>query len=145
MQKLNSKEEAILEAIEASIDQNGYAPSVRDLCETLGYRSTSTVQMYLERLERYGYIRREGGKSRSISLCQEEKKTHVIPLLRADVPLDAPLHAEFVEGTLDFCYLREIPDGGELFAYRLPSNEIAVAIRQKDGVALRRLAVIKLF
>lgn len=148
MQVLNGKEKAIMEAIKASISEKGYAPSVRDLCETLGYHSTSTVQMYLDRLECYGYIRREGGKSRSISLCHETAPlSHTIPLLRADAPLDAPLNAEFVEQKLNFCYCGEIPADAELIAYRVSqdSDQIAVALRQKEKEPLRTLAMIRLF
>ena len=70
MQKLNEKENAVLAYLIREIAERGYAPSVRDICAALGYASTSTVQAYLERLEQYGYIRREDGKSRSIVLCE---------------------------------------------------------------------------
>ena len=148
MRKLNEKESAIMAAIKQSIAEQGYAPSVRDLCEMLGYRSTSTVQMYLERLERYGYIRRRGGKSRSIALCEDGRSPRQIPLLRADVPHDAPLCEDVIGGWLDFCYCGEIPDGAELFAYEMPSKdgrEVAVVARQTGETQLRTLAVIKLF
>ena len=68
MQKLTEREERILSAIRTFCAQKGYAPSVRELCAALGYRSTSTVHLYLDRLEQLGYLRREGGKSRSIAL-----------------------------------------------------------------------------
>ena len=135
-------------AIEASIAKNGYAPSVRDLCAQLGYRSTSTVQMYLERLEGYGYIRREGGKSRSIALCERVIAPHQIPLLRTDAPLDVPLQADLIEKHLDFCYCGAIPDGAELFAYHLSSSDldrVAVVLRQSGEEALRTIAIIQLF
>ncbi|MBR3893759.1 MAG: hypothetical protein IKJ35_01280 [Clostridia bacterium] len=148
MQKLNTKEKAIMDAIEDSIAKSGFAPSVRDLCRMLGYRSTSTVQMYLNRLEDYGYIRREDGKSRSISLCRENARPCRIPLLCADAPLDAPLYETFIEKTLDFCYCGDLPVDAEIFAHHLPSketNEVAVVLRQKGEKELRRLAVFMLF
>lgn len=71
MQKLNPKEQAILDHIRSVTAERGYAPSVREIGIALEYKSTSTVQMYLDRLESYGYIQRECGKSRSIRLKQE--------------------------------------------------------------------------
>ena len=68
MQSLNEREMAVYEALRDCVRKNGYAPSVRELAARLGYRSTSTVQLYLDRLEAYGYITRKGGKSRSITL-----------------------------------------------------------------------------
>lgn len=69
MQKLKDKERAVLDYISREIATRGYAPSVRDICAALGFASTSTAQAYLDRLERSGYLRREGGRSRSIVLC----------------------------------------------------------------------------
>ena len=83
MKKLNAKEAAVLDYLTREIAERGYAPSVRDACVALGYASTSTVQAYLDRLEQYGYIRREGGKSRSIVLC-ETLTPHRIALARAE-------------------------------------------------------------
>ena len=82
MQKLNRKERAVLDYLAQEIDARGYAPSVRDICVALGYASTSTVQAYLDRLEKYGYLRREVGKSRSIVLC-ESRTPHRIALAQS--------------------------------------------------------------
>lgn len=70
MKELNANEKAVLTQIQKTIAEEGYAPSVRDLRDALGYKSTSTVQMYLDRLETYGYLRREEGKSRSLRLTE---------------------------------------------------------------------------
>ena len=70
MKDLNPRERAVLELIEKNIAVLGYAPSVRDIQEALGYRSTSTVQMYLDRLLAKGSLRREEGKSRSLRLTR---------------------------------------------------------------------------
>ncbi|MBQ7347106.1 MAG: hypothetical protein IJW55_04040 [Clostridia bacterium] len=134
MQKLNAKETAVLDCIRRSIAENGYAPSVRDIGEVLGYNSTSTVQMYLDRLETYGYLRRNGGKSRSITLCRENEPRR-IPLLHADASLDGPLTRECFAGELDFCYCGDLPEDAEIFACRLSGayeGEIAVVARGTD-------------
>ena len=100
MQKLNAKEAAVLEYLTAEIGTRGYAPSVRDVCAALGYASTSTAQGYLDRLEQYGYIRREGGRSRSIVLCSAAAPCRIL-LVRED---GAEGEADFVR---DFLYCGE--------------------------------------
>ena len=62
MKKLTAAENRVYEYIERFLTERGYAPSVRDICEELGYKSTSTVHLYLGRLEQMGYIEREDGK-----------------------------------------------------------------------------------
>ena len=59
MPKLNEREQRVYDYIVRTIRERGYAPSVRDIREALGYKSTSTVHMYLERLEMLGYILRD--------------------------------------------------------------------------------------
>ena len=64
MRKLKPQEQRVLDYVVESINANGYAPSVRDIKAALDFKSTSTVHMYLNRLEEYGLIRKEDGKSR---------------------------------------------------------------------------------
>ena len=69
--QLNPREKAVLDYIRLVIARQGYPPSVRDICAALGYKSTSTVQMYLDRLLSYGVLCRESGKSRSLRLVED--------------------------------------------------------------------------
>ena len=96
MQSLNERERAVYETIRDCVWQNGYAPSVRELAAQLGYRSTSTVQLYLDRLEAHGYITREGGKSRSIALvsARPPQEATVRYLIVVDMQKD------FIDGAL---------------------------------------------
>ena len=66
MKEMNPREARVYAYIRKTIEEQGYAPSVRDVCTALGYRSTSTVHRYLERLERMGYIEKTDGKSRAL-------------------------------------------------------------------------------
>ena len=68
MRKLKPQEQRVFDYVATSINENGYAPSVRDIQNALGFKSTSTVHMYLNRLEEFGLIRKEDGKSRAITL-----------------------------------------------------------------------------
>jgi SOS-response transcriptional repressor LexA len=66
LKKLTEKEQAVFDYVCKISIKQGYAPSVRDICKALDYKSTSTVQMYLDRLLEYGYLSRETGKKRSL-------------------------------------------------------------------------------
>ena len=54
MIKLKPKEQKVYNYIAESVRRNGYAPSVRDIQAALNYKSTSTVHMYIDRLDRLG-------------------------------------------------------------------------------------------
>ena len=71
--QLKPREQAVLDYIRLVTARQGYPPSVRDICAALGYKSTSTVQMYLDRLLSYGVLFRENGKSRSLRPVEEDK------------------------------------------------------------------------
>ena len=66
MQKLTKSQQRVLDCIRDYIEQNGYPPSVREICTAVGLSSPSTVQSHLNALEELGYISRGGGRSRSI-------------------------------------------------------------------------------
>ncbi|MEC4184106.1 transcriptional repressor LexA [Adlercreutzia sp. R21] len=67
-QKVTKRQQAVLDCIEACIRQKGYGPTVREVCQTLGLSSPSTVHVHLKALEDKGYIKRDPLKSRSIAL-----------------------------------------------------------------------------
>lgn len=71
---LKPKEQAVLDFLCASIRENGYAPAVRDICAALHIKSTSTVHMYLRKLEQKGYIERGDGKSRAIRIAVSDER-----------------------------------------------------------------------
>lgn len=71
---LKPKEQAVLEFLRDSIRENGYAPAVRDICAALHIKSTSTVHMYLRKLEQKGYIERGDGKSRAIRIAVSDER-----------------------------------------------------------------------
>jgi repressor LexA len=68
MKDMTPRERSVFEYIKNSLSDNGYAPSVRDIRDALGFKSTSTVHMYLTRLADRGLITRDGGKSRAIHM-----------------------------------------------------------------------------
>lgn len=69
--KITAKQEEILEYIKNEILKKGYPPTVREICETVHLKSTSSVHSHLETLEKNGYIRRDPTKPRAIEICDD--------------------------------------------------------------------------
>ena len=84
-QALTAKQQMILDFLKTEIRQNGYPPTVREICDSVGLSSTSTVHAHLETLERKGYIRRSPAKNRSTEILEEDfyKNTREI----VDIPI----------------------------------------------------------
>lgn len=70
MVSLNNSQKKILKEIKLSVDEKGYPPTVRELCNKVGLKSTSTVQSHLTKLEKLGYIKREHGAPRAITVLK---------------------------------------------------------------------------
>lgn len=69
--KITAKQQEILEYIKQNILQKGYPPTVRDICDAVHLKSTSSVHSHLETLERNGYIRRDPTKPRTIEILDD--------------------------------------------------------------------------
>ena len=69
--KITAKQEEILEYIKSQILERGFPPSVRDICEAVHLKSTSSVHSHLETLEKNGYIRRDPTKPRAIEIIDD--------------------------------------------------------------------------
>lgn len=69
--KITSKQLEILEYIKQEILDRGYPPAVREICEAVNLKSTSSVHSHLETLEKNGYIRRDPTKPRAIEICDD--------------------------------------------------------------------------
>lgn len=69
--KISVKQKEILDYIKSEILNRGYPPSVRDICEAVHLKSTSSVHSHLETLEKNGYIRRDPTKPRAIEIIDD--------------------------------------------------------------------------
>ena len=69
--KISSKQREILEYIKQEILNKGYPPAVREICEAVHLKSTSSVHSHLETLEKNGYIRRDPTKPRAIEIIDD--------------------------------------------------------------------------
>ena len=70
--KITAKQQEILEYIKSCILSKGYPPAVREICEAVHLKSTSSVHSHLETLERNGYIRRDPTKPRAIEIMDDD-------------------------------------------------------------------------
>ena len=68
---ITAKQTEILEYIKEEILKRGYPPAVREICEAVNLKSTSSVHSHLETLEKNGYIRRDPTKPRAIEICDD--------------------------------------------------------------------------
>lgn len=142
MKPLTPQQEKVLDFIRAYIEKEGYPPSVREICQAIGFYSSSTAHHYLEKLEERGYIERHPSRPRAIRILEPDgaapaPQCHYIPLLgkiRAGQPLFAeenfegfyPLPAEFAAG-------------GEYFILRVEGESMTGAgIENGDLVIVRR-------
>lgn len=70
--KITAKQKEILDYLKAQILNKGYPPAVREICEAVKLKSTSSVHSHLETLEKNGYIRRDPSKPRAIEIIDDE-------------------------------------------------------------------------
>ncbi|MBO8137580.1 MAG: transcriptional repressor LexA [Desulfotomaculum sp.] len=145
---LNDREQSILNVIKENIREKGYPPSVREIGQSVGLSSSSTVHSYLKKLEQKGYIRRDPTKPRAIELLNEENYSHLprsgdenemveVPVL-GQVAAGSPLLA--VESCEDVITLpRSFTGYGELFMLKVRGDSmIDAGILQGDLVLVRR-------
>ncbi len=85
MNKLSAKQKQILDYIKSEVREKGYPPSVREICDGVGLKSTSTVHGHLERLEKKGFLRRDPSKPRAIEILDGE--CNVTPRELVQVPI----------------------------------------------------------
>lgn len=116
--KITKKQQEILDYIKNEILNRGFPPAVREICEAVNLKSTSSVHSHLETLEKNGYIRRDPTKPRAIEIVddnfnlvrREMVNVPVVGRVAAGEPLLAienienyfPIPAEFMPNTQTF-------------------------------------------
>lgn len=97
-EKITPKQQEILEYIKETILSKGYPPAVREICEAVHLKSTSSVHSHLETLEEKGYIRKDPTKPRTIEIIDDcfnltRREVVNVPVL-GTVAAGQPLYAE---------------------------------------------------
>lgn len=123
MNNLTEKQNAIFEYIKDKISQTGVAPSVREIGEAVGLRSTSSVQYNLNALEEAGYIKRDANLKRTIRIAGSAESIAHIPLVgtvTAGLPILATQHIE------EYIALSGV-NGSNLFALHVKGDSMVNA------------------
>ncbi|MBO7148392.1 MAG: transcriptional repressor LexA [Clostridia bacterium] len=133
MIKLTEKERALYDYISRKIKEEGFAPSVRDICAALGWKSTSTVHVYLAKLEEKGLIRKQSNKSRALKVednntsGKSKSQKGKVPLL-GQIAAGTPILAEEnLEGYVNFISPNVHADPSLLFALRVKGESMIEA------------------
>ena len=115
--KITDKQKEILEYIKEMILKKGYPPAVREICEAVHLKSTSSVHSHLESLEKNGYIRRDPTKPRTIEILDDD-----FALTRREV-VNVPVIGTVAAGT-PILAEQNIEDYLPIPAEMLPNKEV---------------------
>ena len=132
------KQSEIYEFLKNYTENKGYPPSVREICEAVSLRSTSTVHGHLKRLEKKGMIKRDPSKPRALEIAElstPKKEMINIPIIgkiTAGVPI---LATENVEDTFPIP-LDYIKHDKELFMLRVSGQSMINAGINNDDLAI---------
>ena len=162
--KITDKQREILEYIKNEILNRGFPPSVREICEAVKLKSTSSVHAHLETLEKNGYIRRDPTKPRTIEILddnfnllrREMVNVPVVGVVTAGQPILAveniesyfPVPAEIMPNKQ--CFILHVKgesmvnagilDGDQVLVQQQPdaeNGEIVVALLGEDATVKR--------
>ena len=145
--KISAKQQEILEYIKDEILHKGYPPAVREICQAVNLKSTSSVHSHLETLEKNGYIRRDPTKPRAIEImddtCNLNRREMVnVPIL-GNVAAGEPLFAE--ENIEDYFPIpAEMVPNSEVFMLHVRGESmINVGILDGDNVLVQQQSTAK--
>lgn len=91
---MNEQQQKIFDYIRNEVNKKGYPPSVREICEAVGLKSTSTVHGHLAKLEKMGYIRRDPTKPRAIEILGDNSD----PLIHKSEVVQIPIVGKVTAG-----------------------------------------------
>ena len=135
--KITSKQLEILDYMKNQILNKGYPPSVREICEAVGLKSTSSVHAHLATLEKNGYIRRDPTKPRAIEIVDDSFynfRTEVVnvPLVGRVASGEPILAVQNIESYFPVP-ASFLPSGGEVFMLQVQGDSmINVGIHNGD-------------
>ena len=142
--KISEKQRQILEYIKSEILAKGYPPAVRDICQAVDLKSTSSVHAHLETLEKNGYIRRDPTKPRAIEILDEDfnlgrREVTNIPLVGAVAAGQPILAQQNIENY--FPVPVEMAPNAQCFALQVKGDSmIGIGINDGDYVFVKETA-----
>lgn len=96
MSELSGKDYEILNFIENQLNEKGFPPSVREICEAVGLSSTATIHARLKKLEKHGKIIRDSSKNRSIMVVGADHARNIE--YKDDKYIDVPIYGKVTAG-----------------------------------------------
>ena len=140
MKEFTEKHKQVLDYITRSVDA-GVPPSVREVCDAMGFRSTSTGHKYIKELEQMGYIAVDAGRNRNIRLLRPDTDRVVqVPLIGTVAAGLQILADQNFECCVPFVAGRHDPR--ELFALRVKGDSmVEAAILDGDIIVARQTPV----
>ena len=140
--RISAKQQQILEYIKECIIKQGYPPAVRDICQAVNLKSTSSVHSHLETLEKNGYIRRDPTKPRAIEIIDDEfnlvrRETINVPIIGTITAGEPILATENIEGY--FPVLADNLPSGDVFMLHVKGESmINAGIYDGDCVIIKQ-------
>ena len=141
--KITPKQQEILDFIKQEIISRGYPPAVREICEAVSLKSTSSVHSHLETLEKNGYIRRDPTKPRAIEIVDDQfnltrRETVNVPIIGTVAAGQPILAAENIENY--FPIPSEYMPNRQSFMLRVKGTSmINIGINDGDLVLVQQL------
>ncbi|NBH81773.1 transcriptional repressor LexA [bacterium C-53] len=125
--KITAKQKEILEYIKEQILERGFPPAVREICEAVHLKSTSSVHSHLETLEKNGYIRRDPTKPRAIEILDDgfyilRRETASIPIVGTVAAGEPILAEQNIEGY--FPIPADMVPAGETFVLNVKGDSM---------------------
>ncbi len=140
--KITAKQQEILEFIKEEILKRGYPPAVREICEAVHLKSTSSVHSHLETLEKNGFIRRDPTKPRAIEIVDDSfqmvrREMASIPIIGTVAAGQPILAQQNIEGY--FPIPADMVPQGESFVLRVQGESmINVGIFNGDQIFVQQ-------
>lgn len=139
--KITAKQQEILDYIKSEILSRGYPPAVREICEAVHLKSTSSVHSHLETLEKNGYIRRDPTKPRAIEIMDDDfnlvrREIVNVPVI-GDIAAGEPIFAEQnIEGYFPILP-EDMPSGNAFMLNVRGESMINVGIYDGDRILVK--------
>ena len=134
MARTSNKAQLILEFVNQFVQENGFAPSVREIGEAVGLRSTASVSYHLQQMQAQGLLQAPGGKGRkrSIVTAQRAGQIPVVGVVTAGMPI---LAVENQEGTMAWdgdpsCFALRVRGDSMINAGILSGDKVVVRPQQ---------------
>ena len=145
--KISKKQQEILDYIKSEILNRGFPPAVREICNAVHLKSTSSVHSHLETLEKNGYIRRDPTKPRAIEIVDDNfnitrKEMRNIPII-GDVAAGQPIFAEQNISGYFPILADELPSGNLFMLNVRGESMINIGIHDGDKVIVREASTAK--